>query len=303
MNTKIVTTFLLFISAYAATAQQDPLYSQYMFNMMGVNPAYAGNREVLSVTGMVRSQWVGVKGAPVSKLLTSDFAIKDKKVGLGFELYNDQIGIFNTTGLNVSYAYRLKFRTGTLAMGLQGGFQVFKADYQDVQLGGDAYDVAFANNVTEFKPSLGAGVFYNTDRYYVGFSAPHLFHYRAYTSSDGKNEYYQQNHWHLMGGYVFEVDHEIVVKPSFLVRMVKGAPITADINANIWFHNTISLGVSVRTSKMIVGMLEMQVNRQMRFGYAYDWTYSGVAARGSHELMLRYEFGYEKKRMYSPRYF
>ncbi len=299
----IITLFIL-AAVGTAKAQQDPLYSQYMFNMLGINPAYAGSREVLSVSAMARRQWVDIKGAPVSKVLMGDFSIKDKKVGLGVQLFNDQIGIMKTTGLSGSFAYRLRFKRSVLAMGLQGGFTVFKANYTSVDLGGDP-DMAFANNVSEFKPTVGAGLFYNTEKFYLGFSAPHLLNYRTnYNSSEqSANSIYQNTHWFLTAGYVFDLSHDIALKPSVLLRMVSGAPITADINANMWFYNTVSIGLSYRTSKMMIGMLEFQLNKQLKFGYAYDWTMSNLNNKGSHELMLRYEFGFEKKRMVSPRYF
>lgn len=300
-----ITLIVLFILAGvgAAQAQQDPLYSQYMFNMLGINPAYAGSREVLSVSAMARRQWINIKGAPVSQVLMGDFLLHDKKVGLGVQVFNDQIGIMKTTGLNGSFAYRLRFKKSVLAMGLQGGFTIFKANYTDVDLDGTP-DVAFANNVNEFKPTIGAGIFYNTEKLYIGFSAPHLLNYSKYTTTEeGKSNIYQNNHWFLTGGYVFDLTHDIALKPSVLLRMVTGAPITADFNANVWFYNTVSVGLSYRTSEMMVGMMEFQLNKQLRFGYAYDWTMSELNNKGSHELMLRYEFGFEKKRMVSPRYF
>lgn len=300
-----ITLIALFFLAFAGSvqAQQDPLYSQYMFNMLGINPAYAGSREILSVSAMARRQWVGVKGAPMSQVLMGDFSVHDKKVGLGVQLFNDEIGIMKTSGLSGSFAYRLRFKKSVLAMGLQGGFTMFKANYAGVDLGGDP-DMAFANNVTEFKPTIGAGLFYNTEKFYVGFSAPHLLHYRAYKSSEGQaSSIYQNDHWFLTAGYVFDLSPDVALKPSVLLRMVTGAPITADINANMWFYNTVSIGLSYRTSEMMVGMLEFQLNKQLRFGYAYDWTLSELNNKGSHELMLRYEFGFEKKRMVSPRYF
>ena len=149
-------------------------------------------------------------------------------------------------------------------------------------------------------------MFYNTEKFYLGFSAPHLLNYRKnYQTSENtdNSSIYQNTHWFVTTGYVFDLTHDIALKPSVLVRMVTGAPVTADINANIWFYNTVSLGLSYRTSEMMVGMLEFQLNKQLRFGYAYDWTMSELNNKGSHELMLRYEFGFEKKRMVSPRYF
>jgi type IX secretion system PorP/SprF family membrane protein len=291
---RIKITFILAFSIMSTVsyAQQDPLYSQYMFNMMGINPAYAGSRDILSVTAVARMQWVGLKGAPQSQLLTGDFAMKNKKIGLGMQIYNDKIGVMKTTGFNLNYAYRIPMRTGILALGLQGGLSAFRANYRDINLGTNpGSDIAFSENVSEIKPTIGAGLFFSTDHSY------------STNTGSGKSSTYQNNHWIFTAGYVFNLTHDVSLKPSFLLRMVPGAPLTTDINANVWFYKILSLGVSVRTSEMIIGMFELQANKQFRFGYAYDYTTSNRTSRGSHELMLRYEFGFEKKRMVSPRYF
>lgn len=285
-------------------SQQDPLYSQYMFNMVGINPAYAGSREILSITGMIRSQWTGVDGAPVSKVIIGDYSSKSRKIGLAMQVFNDQIGIMKTTGVNVSYAYRLHLSKGVLSMGLQGGVTQFKADYSAVQLSGNQTDPAFSSNVNEFEPSLGAGVFYSTEKFYAGFSSPHMLHYNTVIGQNiSSKNLYERNHWFLTTGYVFELSPSIDLKPSILARMVNGAPITVDINAQVWLRDLISVGLSVRTSKMFVGMLEIQATRQFRVGYAYDYTAAMSRNFDSHEIMLRYEFGYEKKNMVSPRHF
>jgi type IX secretion system PorP/SprF family membrane protein len=195
----------------------------------------------------------------------------------------------------------LRFQKGVFAMGLQGGFSQLKANYTAVQLSGDGYDPAFSMNANQFTPTLGAGVFYNTDKFYAGLSAPHILNSAR---QNGPGTVYQNNQWFLTAGYVFDLSPDVALKTSTLARMVQGAPITVDLNANAWFYNTVAIGASVRTSKMIVGMLEIQANRQFRFGYAYDYTaMSAIKGLGSHEVMLRYEFGYEKKGMMSPRHF
>lgn len=288
----------------SSIAQQDPRFSQYMFNMMGINPAYAGSREILSVTSIYRSQWARIDGGPVSEIITGDCAVANKKVGLGVQVFHDEIGIMKTTGLNATYAYRLRFRKGTLAMGLQGGFTVFKANYSAVLLSGNPYDPAFSQNVNEFLPNIGAGLFYHTDKFYAGLSSPNLLTKRRSSYRDGVsvNSVERRANLFLAMGYVFKLSHNLSLKPSLLVMAVSGAPLNLDLNANLWFYNIVSLGLSVRTSDMVVGLLEIQINRQLRFGYAYDYAYSTLNA-SSHELMLRYEFGFEKKRVVSPRYF
>ena len=294
---------LCIVTITEVSAQQDPVYSQYMFTMLAVNPAYAGSRDVLSVTGLYRRQWVGVTGSPETQLFSADFALKNKKVGLGLQLYNDEIGIVQNTGIYGSYAYRIKFEKATLSMGLQAGVVRFKADYASVQLAGSQDDIAFAQSQNEYRPNFGAGIFLNTDKFYVGFSAPHLIGQDRVSVSPQKEMYTVANHWFATAGYVFTLSPELKLKPSAMLRMVNGAPIQVDINANVWLHDIVSLGVSYRTSQAIVGMFELQVTQQLRFGYAYDWSMTSLKSSGSHEFMLRYEFGYNRKNVLSPRHF
>jgi type IX secretion system PorP/SprF family membrane protein len=290
-------------------AQQDPMYSQYMFNTLAINPAYAGSRDVLSVTSLFRKQWVGFDGAPNSQTLTADMPIRDKSIGLGLQVYNDKLGVTNNTGIYGSYAYRIRFVKGTLAFGLQGGFSQFRADLTSVQLDKNSgQDEAFAQNLNVFLPNVGTGVYYNTDRFYVGLSVPHLINNKLdkYDRVDFvSNRAVQSRHVFASAGYVFDISPTLKLKPSVLVKMVNGAPLNVDANTNLWIHEKIAFGLSYRTGDSMLGMFEVQLNNQFRLGYAYDWTISGLQRynSGSHELMLRYEFSFEKDKYISPRFF
>lgn len=299
-----ILVFLIVLLPEVCRAQQDPLYSQYMFNMLGINPAYAGSREVLSITGMYRRQWVGVEGSPTTQFISADAPFANERIGVGLQVFNDKIGISNATGAYASYAYRIRLTRGVLALGLQGGVTRFHADYAGVKLNETGSDQAFINNLNQWQPNFGAGVYYNTDRFYIGFSSPHIIgkgtNYDVAVNYRGER---QVNHWILSTGYVFNLSPVLALKPSLLLRMVAGAPMHIDVNANLWFHKTIAIGASVRDNGTIVGILECQINRQFRFGYAYDYTTNNLKNSGSHELMLRYEFGFEKKKMVSPRFF
>jgi type IX secretion system PorP/SprF family membrane protein len=305
MGIRIIIVMLLSILLnVVAQAQQDPVYSQYMFSMMSINPAYAGSRDVLSVTGIYRKQWVNVKGSPTTQFLSGDFALKNKKVGLGAQLFNDESGIIQNTGFYGSYAYRIRFNKAVLSMGIQAGVTRFKANYSALQLGDDQLDPAFADNQNEFRPNFGAGVYFNTERFYAGISVPHLVGAgKVETDAKGGSIREQANHWFFTTGVVLPLSPYLNLKPSVLLRVVDGAPLHADINANLWMHDVVAIGVSYRTSESLVGMLEFQATPQFRFGYAYDYMFSSLKGFGSHEFMLRYEFGYNKKNMVSPRYF
>lgn len=295
-------------SALTAVAQQDAMYSQYMFNMMGVNPAYAGSRGVLSATAMYRKQWVGMDGAPETATFSFDMPTRNDKVGLGVQLFNDRIGVTTTNGFYGTYAYRIRFEEkGTLSIGLQGGVSNYKADLTKVDLI-DNNDPAFSQNINVMLPSFGAGIYYSSDKLYAGFSIPNLV--KSYLRKD--QLYYSADviakkymHFFVIAGYVFTLSDALKLKPSTLVKVVRGAPVQVDVNANLWLKDIVSIGASYRTGDAVSGMLEIQATNQIRIGYAYDQTISRLVKynQGTHEIMLRFEFGWEKGKVLSPRYF
>lgn len=310
---KILQLCLLCFAAMQAYGQQDPMYSQYMFNMLAVNPAYAGSREVLSTTLLYRRQWVGIEGAPETVTFSADMPIKKKQIGLGFNLTDDRLGIIHTTGLNLSYAYRLRVSDrGMLSMGLQGGFTNYRADYGSVdpsQNSSYQQDVAFSGGVSEFLPNVGGGLWFATDRMYIGFSIPKLLK-NEFSKYDGANsvegfENRQNYHYFLGAGYVIGLSDVLKLKPSALLKVVHGSPLELDVNANLWIHDAIGIGLSYRTADAMVGMIELQATPQLRVGYAYDYSITRLQNynSGTHEIMVRYEFGFDKGKILSPRYF
>jgi type IX secretion system PorP/SprF family membrane protein len=288
-------------------AQQHPMYSQYMFNMLNINPAYAGSRGVGTATALYRNQWVGIEGAPQTTSLGFDMAVKEKKIGLGFQLYDDRLGIERTTGLNVSYVFRIQLaESGTLSLGLQGGLLNYRANFSDLRTF-QPNDPVFSQNISGILPSAAAGVYYNSDKFYVGLSTPALL--KTKISYDNTADIESVNgrdlHLFLATGFVVNLSENLALKPSILVKAVSGAPTEFDFNANLWVHNIISFGFSYRTGDAIVGMAELQLSKQLRLGYAYDKTFSNLSAvnTGTHELMLRMEFGSSSAKVASPRYF
>ncbi|WP_346321080.1 type IX secretion system membrane protein PorP/SprF [Chitinophaga sp. YIM B06452] len=306
---KIITLFVILCMSRQLLAQQEAMYTQYMFNMMAVNPAYAGSRGVLSATAMYRNQWVGVEGAPRTGTLSFDMATRNKKVGLGIQAFNDRIGIVKTTGFYASYAYRINFNENgsALAIGLQGGLSNYRADLTKVELT-DGGDPAFMQNINAIMPSFGAGIFYNTPKFYAGFSVPNLV--KSYLRKDQylySTEVVAKKYMHLflVAGYVFDLNENLKLKPSFLVKAVRGAPVVVDVNANFWIKEIVGIGASYRTGDAIAGLLELQLSNQFRLGYAYDHSISNLVKynQGTHEIMLRYEFGWDRKQVVSPRFF
>ncbi len=274
--------------------------------MMAVNPAYAGSREVLSITGLSRAQWVGLEGAPVSNTLSLDMPIKDKRIGVGLQVFNDKIGIMSNSGFYGSYAYRIRFKKSTLSFGLQGGMVHFTANYAQVRLTSiitTVSDRAFQENASILIPSAGAGFFLNNDNYYIGASLPNLLNTQI--SSGSQVQVNKYDHLFLMGGYVLNLNSDFKLKPSALLKVVSGAPIQLDANVNLWMYDLIAVGISYRTGDAAVAMVELQAAPNFKVGYAYDQSINGLRDfhSGSHELMLRYEFGYTKDKILTPRYF
>ncbi len=309
MQKKFTLLFLLgLLTALHANAQQDPMYSQYMFNMLAINPAYAGSREVMSITGLYRRQWVGMDGAPTSQTISLDMPVERKNLGLGLQMFNDKLGISRNTGAYASAAYRLRFSVGTLAFGMQLGVTQFQANYTSVFLGDYHYDAAFDQNLVTWLPNIGSGVYYSTDRFYIGASVPHMLKNRYNHGSDYLvigDRAAQYRHLFVSSGYVFDLSPNVKLKPALQLKTVGGAPLQVDVNANAWFYDRFAVGVSYRTGDAVLGMIEIQANNQFRIGYAYDYTISDLTRynSGSHELMLRYELGFRRDRIISPRYF
>ncbi len=307
---KYITLALLLIVATVSKlqAQQEAMYSQYMFNTLAINPAYAGSRNVTSATALYRNQWVGINGAPETITFSIDAPMKSKKVGLGLQVFNDKIGITKTTGAFASYAYRIRLQKGTLAFGLQAGASQYRADFQDVSLSPDpSNDLAFSQNINKVLVNVGTGIYYNTDRFYVGLSSPQLLNNKLNNFTVQNNNVFngQALHVFFATGYVFPISDVFALKPSVLVKGVKGAPIEADLNATLWIKDVFAIGLQYRTKADMSAMIEIQASPQVRLGYAYDRSLTKLVQynSGSHEIMLRYEFGFEKGKILSPRYF
>ncbi|ADQ79233.1 putative membrane protein [Paludibacter propionicigenes WB4] len=300
----ILSSCLLFLGN-SLQAQQEPMYSQYMFNMINLNPAYAGNFGGDNITLLYRMQWVGVDGAPKTGTLSWDRRSVDSNVGYGLQVYNDKLGIETTTGIQAFYSYRLKLAYSTLTFGLSGGALNYQAAYSKA-VTSSPDDPLFAQDINIILPTVGFGMLLNADRMYLGFSIPALLK----TKVDIDNTLHStsaNNHYFFTGGYIFDVSSEIKLKPSVLLKAVQGSAPAFDFNMNAWFQNSLGFGVSYRPGNAVVGLFEIQLSPTLRLGYAYDYTISSLKTYnvgGSHELMLRYEFNLPKYRpVLSPRYY
>lgn len=298
---------------WSVSAQQDPQFTQYMYNQSVINPAYAtANKSELNIGALYRSQWVGIEGAPRTASLFAHYPISDR-VEVGISFTNDDIGnVVTENNIYADFAYILPVsETGKLSLGLKAGLTLFDANFNgfDLQSGGRDTDVAFNDNVTQSFPNVGLGAFYFTDKFYVGLSAPNLLTTTHLENENGiQSTGVQDIHFFLNSGYVFDINPNLKFKPSFMVKGVKGAPLSTDLNANVLFNEKFEVGVGYRFDDSVSGVFNFRVAPELRIGYAYDYTTSNLGDfnSGSHEIILLYNVktrfwrsGYDR----SPRFF
>ena len=307
--TVLICTCFIFSNFKNAYAQTEPMYSQYMYNMLGVNPAYAGNREVLGLNFFQRNQWVGLRGAPKTTSLSLDQSIKEGKIGLGIQMYSDQLNVEEANGINGFLSSRIKVSDkGILSVGLSVGLMNYQFNSYDVANRITTDDKTFITIIpSQWNPSVGFGLYYNSDQFYVGVSSPSVLKSRLAKYENFVSGIQKTDDFHLFTtmGYVIKINEEINLKPSTMIKMVSGAPIEFDLNTNVWLKDILGLGISYRTGDAVIGMAEIQTSPNLRFGYAYDMPFSPLKAytRGSHEIMIRYEWGSNKSKIKSTRYF
>lgn len=287
---------LLILAAHAALAQHGAMYSQYMFNGLLINPAYAGSNDVLTATAINRNQWVGFDGAPRTTTFSLHSPLKNRKVNLGLTFINDQYGVTKQNKINAVYAYRLFFKNSSLSFGLQAGIDFIRNNWNHITTT-TAGDQVFTNQYSQQNvPESGFGLYYKHEKFYIGVSAPDIL-----TLKKTAGILYKPSL--ITAGYLFNISEDLKIKPSVVLKYIKNSPVEADINVNTYFK-AFGLGVSYRTNDAMVFMATYNINDQFSAGYAYDLTISklGTYVRSSHEIMLKYEFGY-KVHPQSPRYF
>lgn len=288
-------------------AQQDPLFTQYMFNGLYLNPAYAGSHPYWSSTITLRNQWVGLDGAPKTGTLAIDGPLPNQNMGLGAVFYHDRIGVNrqNTMVFNYSYAIRVN-ETSKLAFGINAGFSQYSAKLTELTVW-DEDEVFESDLSSKTLPKFGAGAYYYAEKYYLGFSVPTLFAYEDGVdfSLNLTQSSFLRRHYLLTGGYVFDIAKDFKLKPSFLAKYLQNAPLQADLNLSVLYKETYWVGVSYRSSDAIAIILEYQTNLFFRVGYSYDFTLSKLNnySYGSHEIMLGIDLGKDLAKVKTPRFF
>lgn len=304
MKRLYISIVVLALLGLKANAQQDVMFTQYMFNAMALNPAYAGSHDALNVTALGRKQWVNIDGAPLSMTLSAHTPINPHPMGVGLQVINDRIGIVKETIVYGSYAYWIKTSAkGRLSFGLQAGANFFKADYNELKLK-HSNDQVFTGAPSTTKPNFGAGIYYYTDRFYLGLASPRLVEHSIQNGND-KESFKQRRHQFLSAGYVFDLNPNWKFKPNLLIKHVEGSPVEFDINANFLLAEKLWLGASWRSFDSFDFLTQFLVTEQLSIGYSYDLTLTKLASfnKGSHELMVSYLFKYNGDKILTTRYF
>ena len=306
---KLILVFLVIISS-ALHAQQDALFTQYMYNKLEFNPAYAGSSEVFALNMIYRLQWVGIEGAPRTFSFTAHTPLRNPHIGLGLSAYRDELG--PTVDYNVmgTFAYRIIFPASKLCFGVSGGIKYFAIDWNALNPK-DAGDLELTSQVrNKVVPDADFGIYYYASRYYVGISSKHLLENQVDVSTspaDGKLDFTRLlRHFYGMAGVVVPLREDLLFTPSVLVKYVQNAPLQVDVNGSFVLNDILTLGASYRSGDAMGLLMEINLGKGFSIGYSYDLWFNALLAsnQGSHEIRLGYDFDiFGKNRMLSPRYF
>ena len=302
---------LILLGIFSANAQQDPQYTQYMYNTQVVNPAYAGSRDVLSFGLLYRTQWVGFDGAPKTVTFTGDTPIGTlDNMGLGLSIVRDEIGPAIESNINIDYSYTINTSDNAeLSFGMKAGIGLLDVDFTKLNIF-DPGDVFEDNIDNKLQPQIGAGVYYNTEKFYAGLSVPNFLTTKHFDASSITNPNVEtlaaeRLHYFLITGYVFDLSDNLKFKPATLAKVVSGSPLQVDVSANFLLYEKVTLGVSYRWSASLSALVGFQATDQIFIGFAYDYQSTDIEdySDGSYEIMLRFDIFDNPVRMVSPRFF
>ncbi|MBL0012277.1 MAG: type IX secretion system membrane protein PorP/SprF [Flavobacterium sp.] len=302
MKTRVL-IFVLILTASASFAQQDAQFTQYMYNTINVNPAYAGSRGVMSIFGLHRTQWVGLDGAPVTNAFSLNTPIGESNIGVGLSFINDRIGptVENTISADVSYTIQTS-ETYKLSFGVKGTGNFFNLDAS--QLNPEQANDPSLVNYSKFSPNMGAGVYLHSDKSYVGLSVPNFIQTNRY-DSDNVAIFKERVNYYLIAGHVFDLSSDIKFKPALLTKVVTGSPLQVDVSANFMFFEKFVVGGAYRWDAAVSALAGFQVTDGLYIGYGYDMETTRLRKynSGSHEVFLRFELFNNYNKITSPRFF
>jgi len=288
-------------------AQQDPMFTQYMNNILSINPAYASVGSTIELNLLSRNQWVGIEGAPVTQSLSGMMPLNNLHTGVGLSFITDKIGPVRQTGAYVDYSFKVRMDYRTyLSFGLKAGVNYYNTDYSILEVN-DQGDPLLADDVTrKILPNFGIGVFFYNERLFAGISVPKLMenqiHETGYSSQLASKE---EMHFFAIGGYVFDINRDVKFKPYTMVKCVPNSPISVDLSAHLLFYERLWVGANWRIGDAVGAMAQMFVTKQLKVGYAYDVTATDLNSfnKGTHEILLNFVVNTGRRRYMSPRYF
>jgi type IX secretion system PorP/SprF family membrane protein len=309
MKKKLIILVLIF-SICTSYAQQDAQFTQYMYNTININPAYAGSRGVMSIFALHRNQWVGLDGAPTTNTASMNTTINSSNVGLGVSIINDKIGPSDENNVSVDFSYTIHASdTYKLSFGLKATANLLNINFTKLN---QYYpgDHAFENNIdNKFSPNIGVGFYLYSDNSYIGISVPNMLetkHFDKYANV-GANSHVAREmiHYYFIAGHVFDLDASIKFKPSMLIKMVEGAPLQIDLSGNFLINDKFTAGIAYRWSAAISALVGFQATDSWFIGYGYDMETTKLANynSGTHEIFLRYELFKKYNKIISPRFF
>lgn len=295
---------VLFVGLWTTQAQQLPQFSQYMYNAIYINPAFAGSSDAFSLTLLNRNQWAGIRGAPLTQTLSIHTPLRNEQIGLGFSVINDKTGYEHYTYLYADFSYTINVVPDiTLSFGIKGGFSFYDLDKNLFTEPSVLQDPFFMAQFYKWTPNYGAGLFLSSQRWYVGLSAPKMIN----NNNNEFSEYValEQVHYFLTGGYVFDLNDTWKLRPTALVKATNGAPLSFDMSGTVIYDEKLYLGASYRIDEAIGAFIDFQVFKSLRIGYAYEYSVSDLNryTTGSHEIILIYEVKLQNTTYKSPRFF
>jgi type IX secretion system PorP/SprF family membrane protein len=302
---KVISFLFVLTLSINIYAQQDVQFTHYMYNTLSVNPAYSGTNGMLNASLLHRQQWIGFDGAPVTQTLFVHSPIVSENMGVGLSMVNDRVGPIRQTSVSGSYAYHVKTSlTGTLSLGLSASANMIQANLTTLKTD-QANDLAFAANpANNAAPNFGFGAYYHSQKWYIGASVPKLLETRIENPNATKLTRLVR-HYYIIGGYVFEVNKDIKLKPAFLTKLTANAPVSVDLSLEAYYKDKVSAGIMNRFGDSFGLLAGYQLTNQLRAGVSYDYSTSRLVNynRGTVEVFMSFNFVFNKEKTITPRYF
>lgn len=309
MKKRFLTIFVLLVAA-SSYAQQDSQFTNYMYNTININPAYAGSRGVLSVFGLHRNQWVGLDGAPVTNTFSINSPINNSNFGIGVSIINDRIGPSDENSISVDVSYSVKTSEKyILSFGIKGTANLLNVDFTKLNIYNPGDVLAQYNVDNRFSPNVGAGVYFHSDKTYFGFSVPNMLETKHFdkdqTSLSAESVASERMHYYFIAGHVIDLNTSIKFKPALLTKIINGAPLQVDMSANFLINDKFTAGLAYRWDASFSALAGFQISDSWFIGYGYDMEVTKLANynSGSHEIFLRYELFKNYDKVVSPRFF